>query len=326
MTTIKDVAKHANVSTATVSRIINGKGEASKETIERVMQIIQELNYTPSRLAKSLSTGKSDLIAVMIPDLMNPFFGEMIKALEQAAAQKGLRLLLCNTRDDRSSVEYYIQTILDNYVYGTVICNNQITEKDLDTLESQGIPTVTIDRSALEHKYSAVNVDQYHGVFIATEQLINSGGQEIVLLAGEKTEPLYQKRSQGYLSCLDQHGFTHPIIMYSDFTLDGGYQQTKKLLKEHPSCDGILACNDLMAMGAIRACADAGRAIPEQIKIIGIDNLMLDEYITPRLTSLSQQKHLVSRLAIEELVARQEDHAKPSCRTIKPKLILRETA
>ncbi len=326
MAAIKDVARLAGVSTATVSRIINGKGEASPETIARVKQVIADLNYKPSRLARSLSTGKSDLNAVMIPDLMNPFFGEMATALQEAALKQNFRVLLCNTKDDRASVEYYLHTILDNFVYGAVICNNQITTADLDLLESRGIPVVTVDRAALTHRYSAVSVDQRRALFLVAQQLIRAGSREIVLLAGPADEPLYARRTEGFTAGLAAHNLTAAAVVNSDFTLEGGLTAARQILRDHPSCDGIAACNDLMAMGALRACAEAGLAVPKRMRITGIDNLALDDYVSPRLTSLSQQNEKVCAFVIEELQNRQEKGGKPRTRTVEPRLILRESA
>lgn len=326
MPTIKDIAKMANVSTATVSRIINGKGEASPETINRVMSIIKELNYKPNRLAQSLSMKKSDLIAVILPNLKNPFFGELVTAIEKSATNRGLRILLCNTDDSRSKVEYFLNTIADNYAFGTVICTLQVTSDDLVDLESKGIHTVTIDRAFFNHDYSSVNIDQYHGAYIATEHLIKKNAEKILFLSGPEDDPLSIERKKGYLNCLNNYKLSFNHTVFGDFTTENGYHVISNLIQEGCDFDAIYSSNDLMAIGAIRACRDHGICVPDRIKVIGNDNLSIDDYLEPRLTSLSQENEIVSDMVIEELIALRELKSSPKKQTIKPKIIIRETS
>lgn len=325
MATIKDIAKMAGVSTATVSRIINGKGEAKQETIDRVMTLVKEVGYQPNRLAKSLSQGSSDLIAIMVPNLKNPFFGEIVTAIEMEATKYNLQILLCDTNDSREKVEYFLETIADNYAFGAVICTLQVTENDLDKLENKGVHTVTIDRSFFNHPYSAVNIDQLSGAFIATKHLIDSGAKKIVYLSGPKGDLLTSEREKGYNLALNVNNLNYSKVVHSDFTLSGGYQIMKNLLENEPEVDGVYVSNDLMAIGTIRACKDINKSIPRDIKVVGNDNLEIDDFIEPRLTSLSQENEKVSQLIIEEFLALREGERMPKKEVIQPSLIVRET-
>lgn len=325
MATIKDIANMAGVSTATVSRIINGKGEAKKETIDRVLQLVKELNYQPNRLAQSLSQGKSNLIAIMVPNLKNPFFGELITAIELEATKKGLQILLCDTNDSREKVEYFLDTIADNYAFGAVICTLQVTEKDLEILENRGVHTITVDRSYFNHPYSAINVDQLNGAFVATSHLLAKGAKKIVFLSGPDDDLLSLEREKGYKLALQINSIDYNYVVHGDFSLESGYDLVKDILTKDPKVDGFYISNDLMAIGALRACKDLGYIVPTQVKIVGNDNLAIGEFIEPRLTSLSQENEDVSRLIIEELLSLKNDKTSPKKVAIQPNLVLRET-
>ncbi|MEX2784054.1 LacI family DNA-binding transcriptional regulator [Streptococcus sp. H49] len=325
MATIKDIAKMANVSIATVSRIMNGKGEASAETIKRVNNIIEELDYKPNKLAQSLSTKRSNLIAVVLPNLKNPFFGELATAIEKSAAKRGFRILLCNTNDNRDSVDYFLDMIADNFAFGAIISSLQITADDLEGLEKKGIKTVTIDRAFFSHPYSAININQFQGAYMATEHLIEKKAEEILFISGPKDDPLSIERKRGYLKCLRNHQKTFQHIIYGDFSVESGYNLVSKLFDSVLSFDAIFASNDLMAIGAIRACKDYGKRIPEDIKIIGNDAISLGEYLEPRLTTISQERKLISDLLIEELIFLHDKNGKPQKQNIEPKIVIRET-
>lgn len=325
MTTIKDIAKKAGVSTATVSRIINGKGEASSETIERVMQIISETNYRPNRLAKTLSQKSSNIVAVMVPNLDNPFFGELITEIGSEAAKNDIQLLICDTGDSRQKVEMFLESIINNYAFGAIICTLHVTADDLQYLEEHGVNTVTTDRSFLEHPYSAVDIDQKNGGYLATQHLIERGAKNIIFLSGKKEDLLNVEREEGYLAALKNANLSFSYVLYGDYSLESGYQVIKSCLEENREIDGIWAANDLMAIGAMRACRDLQKDIPGEIKIVGNDNLKLCSYLTPKLTSLSQNKTQIGQAVINELISLKNRKSISKKIMIQPELIVRET-
>lgn len=325
MTTIKDIAKKAGVSTATVSRIINGKGEASADTIQKVKQIISETNYRPNKLAKTLSQKSSNIIAIMVPNLTNPFFGELITAIDKEAAKHNIQLLICNTNDDRKKVEQFLESIINNYAFGAIICTLQVTASDLTYLENHGVHTVTIDRTFMEHPYSAVDIDQKNGAYLATQHLIEQGAKKILFLSGPENDLLCVERKRGYLEALRNFNISFSEILYGDFSLESGYHLIKTYLMNHNEIDGIWATNDLMAIGAMRACKEMQIDIPEKMKIVGNDNLKIGSYISPRLTSLSQNKKKVSEAVIEELISLKDKKTLSKKIIFQPELIVRET-
>lgn len=325
MTTIKDIAKRAGVSTATVSRIINGKGEASTDTIQRVMQIISETNYHPNKLAKTLSQKSSNIIAVMVPNLINPFFGELITAIDTEAEKHGIQLLICNTNDSRKKVEHFLESIINNYAFGAIICTLQVTANDLAFLENHGVHTVTTDRTFLDHPYSAVDIDQKNGAYLATQHLIEHGAQKIIFLSGPENDLLCIERKHGYLEALKTFNISFSNVLYGDFSLESGYKLVKSYLANHNEIDGIWAANDLMAIGAMRACRELQIDIPQNVKIVGNDNLRIGSYLSPKLTSLSQNKAKVSKAVINELISLKEKKTISKKIMLQPELIVRET-
>ncbi|MFD2658597.1 LacI family DNA-binding transcriptional regulator [Gracilibacillus thailandensis] len=327
--TMRDVAKEAGVSVATVSRIINGKGEASPETIAKVKKVIERLNYKPNMLAKSLSERKSNLIALLIPTLNNPFFPELVREIETEANKNGYQIYLCNSDDQRSKVEYYLDSMVNHYVSGAIINSLHVDEKDLSLLEERGIRTITIDRANFEHSYSAITVDHKAGAQDAVTYLIQDNQcKNIVFISGPKGEKSAIDRLLGYKLSLKQ--LESPIqtkIVYGDFGMESGYQLIRKLLKDGETFDGIFSSNDAMAIGAIRACYEFGIQIPEQVKIVGYDNINMTSYLHPRLSTVDQCKTEVGALAIKELMNLfNNGNEKPNHYELKPKLIIRESS
>lgn len=328
MATIKDVAKLANVSTATVSRIINGKGEASPETIKKVMKVVEELNYRPNSLAKNLSAKSSNLIALLIPNLDNPFFSEQVKAIETAANQEGYQIYLCNSEDDREKVEYYLNSMSDNFVAGAIINSLQVTEDDLRILEEQGISTITIDRTQTNHVYSSITVDHEYGGYIATNTVLSSTNKKnpkCLFLSGQKGEKSSLDRYNGFKKALGEHSIVTHDIVYANFNIESGYLMTSEYLKHH-KVDIIVSSNDAMALGAIRSCQDLNINIPEDIQIIGYDNINLGNYTNPRISTIDQMKRKTATLAIKELIRLKNNLNKPKHYNLKPNVIVRESS
>ncbi|BDP92645.1 LacI family transcriptional regulator [Enterococcus faecium] len=329
MTTIRDVAKLANVSTATVSRIINGKGEASPETIKRVNKVIKEVGYRPNSLAKSLSKRDSNLIALIIPTLNNPFFPELVQAIEAAASKYGYSLYLCNSEDQRLKVEYYLDSIVDHYACGAIINSLHVNEEDLKRLEERGIPTITIDRTQFSHPYSAVGVNHKDGGYQAVTHLVkNNNCKKIVFLSGPDGEKSSLDRLEGYREALKENKITDfEKIVYGNFETISGYEAINELIKKGCTFDAIFSSNDAMAFGAIRACIDADLQVPEEVKIIGYDNVLLSSYFYPKLTTVSQHKSRIGELTIKELDRLiNQPNSKPRKYNISPDLIVRESS
>lgn len=326
MTTLRDIAKMAGVSTATVSRIINGKGEASEETIKKVLALVEEYQYRPNRTAKSLSQKTSNTIAILISNLVNPFFAELVTRIDEVASKHNLQILICNTNDQRSKVEQAIETIIDYYAFGVIVICTQVELEDLNRLETVGIHTITLDRATTEHPYSAITVNQEKSFFEATAYLAQQNCQNILLLSGLQELEITKHRINGFLAATQQYKVKNSHILEGDFTSDTAYQLVQSFLEEYPQIDGILAANDLMALGAMRACRKTGKAIPSDVKIIGNDNLSLDQYLETPLTSISQKRTLTSHKVIEHLLQLKNGYKKKEKIVLDAKLIIRNSS
>ncbi|TCN24181.1 LacI family transcriptional regulator [Mesobacillus foraminis] len=328
MTTIRDVAREAGVSVATVSRIINNKGEASPETIARVKRVIKELNYKPNSLAKSLSKRNSDLIALLVPTLSNPFFPELVKAIESAANEQGYNIYLCNSDDKRFKVKYYLDSMVDHYVSGAIINSLHVDEKDLEMLEERGIKTITIDRANFEHPYSAVTVDHQLGAEQAVTHLIEDEGcRKIVFISGPRGEKSAEDRLKGFKHSIEKSGLpVETSVVYGDFGTESGYHGLQSLIEKGTVFDSIFSSNDAMAIGAMKACYEYGIKIPEQVKVIGYDNISFASFMAPSLSTIDQRKGEIGKLAIQELIRLiQNGEEKPKQYRLEPQIVIRQS-
>ncbi|HWO78517.1 MAG TPA: LacI family DNA-binding transcriptional regulator [Bacillus sp. (in: firmicutes)] len=283
MTTIRDVAKQAQVSVATVSRVINKRGYVHEDTLKKVEQAIKELNYKPNDVARSLYKKTSKSIGFIIPDITNPFFPQLVRAVESMMIGAGYTVILFNSDEILDHELKLIELMESKYMDGLLIVSNTITKEHLKDLN---MPVVAIDR-VIDDNVPTVYVDNYKGAREAVRFLIEKGCQKIAYLNGPDKIFTAKERLRGYKAETDQNGL--PSLIYpGNYELKASMMSTIKLLAEHPDVDGIFAGNDVMAVGAIKAASKLGYTIPEQLKIIGFDGIDLATAITPELTTMHQ--------------------------------------
>ncbi|MEK4560632.1 LacI family DNA-binding transcriptional regulator [Staphylococcus sp. FSL K6-3157] len=290
MVTIKDVAKMAEVSTATVSRILNNRPGTKPETEEKVKKIIDLLNYKPNHIAQSLSNKSSNLIALIIPNLNNPYFSDLVNLLESSANKYGYKLYLCNSNDSEENLSFFLESIVNNYIKTVIINSLAVTQKDIDYLENNGVKAITIDRTNIDSHPNAVSVNHFKGSFLATKYLIKECNcKHILFLSGKMNERSSINRFNGYQHAVKQYitnGNTY--LSEGDFTCESGFELTIDAINKPNSYDAIACANDAMAIGAIRACYQEGVSIPKEVQIVGYDNCHLSQYTTPSLTTVNQ--------------------------------------
>lgn len=302
MATIRDVAKEAGVSVATVSRVINEKGYVTKETEKRVLLAIERLKYKPNAVARSLSIRKSNIIALIVPAINNPFFPELAKAVEDVAQSKGYKVFLCNTDDRRDRLVEYLHSLRENFVDGIIINSENLTERDLDDLRGQDIPVITIDRILPNQTFSSISVNNRRGGQLATKHLIQVGCQRIGHLRGPENVVTANDRFWGYRDILKGFNwFDQSWAASVDFSIKGGYQGMKELFQRHPDIDGVFAANDLIAVGALKAAFEWGRKVPDDLAIVGFDGIDITELTVPRVTTVQQPIYEIGKLAMEEV-------------------------
>lgn len=326
MANIKDIAKKAGVSVATVSRVINNKSDVSEVMRNYILKIMNDVGYVPNLTAKNLSHRTSNLIAVMLPVIDTPFFSELITEIENEANTKGYNIQLFISNDDRVKVDFYLNSMKSSYVCGAIINSLSISSDDIESLEKCGIKTITLDRTPDDHSFSFVRVDHFVGGKLAAKHLIDSGCKKPIMISGSKDDSITNLRTSGFKEVLsDKLGIDDATVLYSDLTSEGGYSSMKRYFEKNESFDGVFCANDAMAFGAMRACADVGLRIPEDIIFIGYDNSTMGEFYLPRISSIDQRLKRVGKLCVDTIVSLIKENSLPVHQTVHPKLVIRDS-
>lgn len=329
--TIKDIARMANVSIATVSRVVNHTGPVAKKTEKRVQDAMKELDYVPNNAARSLVTKSSKIIGVVVADILNPFYAEIIRAVQDRAEEQGYSVISCNTDEDIEKEKLAIQTLLQNQVSGIIMAGGRGKGSYYDEhiIElSKRIPLVLADEYLeAEHIYSVV-CNKSKGAYEAVRYLIGLGHEKIAMITGYADYKPSIEKVKGYKKALKEAGIVcrDEYLKYGDYHMYGGSQNLKQLmnLKEPPTA--IFTANDLMAMGAIRELNELGYRVPEDISIIGFDDIIMNAYMVPPLTSVKQEMTKIGHLSVEILNQLFKGEAVKKKKTvIEPTLVIRST-
>ncbi|MBD8499682.1 LacI family DNA-binding transcriptional regulator [Paenibacillus arenosi] len=302
MTTIRDVSKLVGVSVATVSRLLNQSGYVSKEAESAIVAAIQKLNYKPNNIARSLAGKKTAAVALMVPDILNPFFPEIARAAEDAAAAEGYTFVLCNTDNNPVKEKRYIETLINKQIDGIIISSYTIQAEQIIALQDRSIPVVAINKPFSGYPIVTITAANQHGGELAVSHLQSVGCQKIAHISGPTDVHASRERTLAYEEqCKAFPWFTPSLIGYGNFTVAGGYQAMKDIYKKHPDVDGVFAGNDLMAAGALKALIELGVKVPEQVKLIGFDGIRM-EMVYPEITTISQQIYSVGETAMNYLI------------------------
>lgn len=327
-TTLKDIARAAGVDVATVSRALNGNYGVHKETRKKVLAVASRLNYRPNRMAKGLATGKSHTLGLVISDIRNPFLTELVRGAEDAAYHAGYHVLLCNSDLDPDKQIQYTHSLLEKRVEGLLMHSVvALSEKKLKELASYGVPIVLLCRPPGALAFSGVSVDNFQGGMLVGNYLIGLGHRTIAHLTGPRDHGNLTERASGFMKAVEGNSKVTPIIMYGRHNTQSGYEMTRKLLTQHRKVTAICAANDATAFGVIRAVFEAGLNIPEDISLIGFDNVELASIVRPPLTTVDQPKYDMGQAAVEILLrlASQPEHQTPEHRLFGLRLIERHS-
>ncbi|MDV2582208.1 LacI family DNA-binding transcriptional regulator [Alkalibacillus haloalkaliphilus] len=300
MATIKDVAHHAEVSVATVSRVINRNGYVNEDTRKKVEAAVDLLNYKPNSVARSLFKKQSKTIGIIVPDITNPYFPELVRGVEDYLIQKGFTTILCNSDEDPEKERLYLDVMKQKYVDGAIIVSNTI-ERDL--IAEYDMPVVALDRS-IHQDIPTFAIDNRDGGRKAAEHLLEVGCTRIGHIKGPDKVENSDNRYLGYIDVIKQQDwFLSSYVVEGNFDQKQAAKVTKELLQSHPEIDGIFAGNDVMALGALKAAESLNLNVPEDLAIIGFDGIDLTEMTKPELSTLSQPIYQMSREAAEALTA-----------------------
>ncbi len=310
MATIADVARLAGVSTATVSRVVNGNTEVDPQLAARVRAAITELNYRPSRLARSLRTRRSSVWAVIISDIRNPFFTDMVRGIEDVAYANNFSLVLCNAEDDLAKEADYLALAVDEHMAGVILAPASPTETDLEPLRSGGVPIVTVDRRLADDKIDRVLIDNSGGAAAAVEHLWQNGFRRIGCVSGPMEVSTGSDRLAGYRAGLAAHGsdFDQSLVRYGDFHEESGFAAMRALLALPEPPDAVFVANNLMTLGALEAIGAAGLQIPSDIGIVGFDDMSWAPLLRPSLTTVGQPTYDVGAETARMLLSRISGH------------------
>lgn len=307
MSTIKDVAQRAGVSVTTVSHVINGTRRVSNDARLRVDEAIRELRFVPNAIARGLRSSRSHSLGVMIPNIANPFFAEIVSAVEEAAFSAGYSVILCNSGDDPNRQARYLRLLSEKQIEGLVLMTiGGAQELDGQAFSALSMPIVALDRELPLDGVDRVAIDQCGGARLAIEHLLELGHRRIACIAGPDDQLVARERVNGWRQALHAHGI-EPAAEWcvdGDFTAASGVRAAEKLLALRPRPTAIFAGNDLMAFGALSACTAGGLRVPEDISIVGFDDILLSEFTNPPLTTVGQPKTEAGRLAIAMLLER----------------------
>ena len=312
-TTIKDIARESGVNISTVSRALNGVYGVHPETREHVLQIADRLHYRPNRVARGLVTGRSHSVALVVSDIRNPYFAEVARGAEDAARAAGSDLVLCNSDLNADKQMEYVQSLTEKQVDG-ILMNSvaELNPKQQDQLLNCGVPIVLLNRSGVKQTFSTVSADNEAGGAIAAEYLLRLGHRNIAHITGPKRHGNMTDRAKGFLRVVRAGRPAKKVVLIHGMnSFDGGYDMTRALLAEHPDVTAIFTANDVMAFGSIRACLDVGRRVPEDISLIGFDNVQMSSIVHPPLTTIHQPKYEIGQAAVETLLRHIRSAGKP---------------
>ncbi|MDK9754831.1 substrate-binding domain-containing protein [Vibrio sp. D173a] len=311
MATMKDIAKLAGVSTSTVSHVINKTRFVSEEISERVNNAAKELNYyAPSALARSLKVNRTKTIGMLVTTSTNPFFGEVVKGVERSCYQKGYSLILCNTEGDNERMRESINTLLQKRVDGLILMCSSLEGERIDVFERYpDIPVVVMDWGPMLFTSDKIQDNSLRGGYLAAKYLIDCGHKEVGCITGPLIKHQAQMRYEGYKRAMleAELEFNANWIVESDFECEGGYQAFKKMVERGPLPSSIFVSNDMMAMGVINAANELGIQIPEQLSIIGYDDIHIAKFMSPSLTTIHQPKYRLGQAAVETLLRKLDD-------------------
>ncbi|MDF2613339.1 MAG: LacI family transcriptional regulator [Clostridia bacterium] len=305
-TTIKDIAQQAHVSVGTVSKILNKKdGHISDETRQKVMAVAKQLNYTPNTLARSLVTKQTKTIGLILPDISNPFFPELARGAEDKASELGYSIMYCNTDDDVKKEDKYIQMLTEKMADGIIITQSVARKMTSERLQLARTPIILIDRDAEgEGVGGKVLVDNLMGAYEAIKHLLIKGYRNIVFVAGPLTSNTTKARLEGYKRALDEFKvpFNKDYILEGQYKSEWGFKAVNQLFEKKLNFDAVFCGNDVIAISVVKALKDAGKLIPEDVAVIGYDDIHMASLIEPPLTTVRQPIYEMGYRAVEMLV------------------------
>jgi LacI family transcriptional regulator len=301
---IKMVAERAGVSISTVSRVLSDKQFYIKEdTKEKVLAAVSELGYSPNVLAKGLKGGRSNHIALLVPNIENEMFPPIIKGVEDFVRKKGYNVVLCNIDEDMEIEKYYINKLRQNLVDGFIVCSMLENAEHIRQLHKDGFPVVLVSRYYKDN-INAVIIDNYQAAYDATNYLIRTGNKRIAIVIGRTELNIYGQRLEGYKEAIKNAKleYDEQLVIFETSGDNGLYQAITELLRKGTKIDAIFATSDPKAIVTMKAVTDFGLKIPEDISVLGFDNIKVSTLLNPPLSTVSQPFYEMGNLAAKKII------------------------
>jgi DNA-binding LacI/PurR family transcriptional regulator len=328
---IKAVAKRANVSTATVSRTMNGSAKVSPQTAERVRRAIEALNFYPNTIARALGSGRSSLYGLIISDITNPFFPELVKAFDDIAIMHGQEVLIANTNYDPERMKICITRMLQRKVDGVAIMTSEMDDRLVEVFSRRHIPLVFLDTCTPAPGVSCVRIDYSAGIDAAVHHLIELGHERIAFISGPMRLASARMRYRAFMESTtrDRLDANPNLIQEGNHRVDGGHDAMKRILNSSARPTAVMASNDLTAIGAMGAIAEAGLRVPQDISVVGYDDIQLSAFTMPPLTTVSLPRAEIANAAFRALLNDQRVNAEKTVRCeenmIQPTFVRRKS-
>ncbi len=322
---IRDVAARAGVSTATVSHVLNGTRGSRPETRQRVLDAIQALGYSQNQAGRDLARGRSSLLGLIISDIRNPFFPEVTAAFQEQALLNNMDALVLNTNYDAQRTLNSVKRLMGLQVPGVAVLTSQIDPAVVNMLAEHRVAAVYLDLGRVDSSISNIVLDYEHGIGEALEHLTKLGHRRIAYIGGPLHLHSAQRRKNAFLEQAGQMGLEAPATIDADFTVKGGYYACAKLLGRSKAT-AIVAGNDLTAIGVLHRAYDGGLRVPEDLSVVGFDDILFAEYTQPALTTVSVPRVEIGRVAFQALWTMMADPSRAGREyRVGTKLIARQT-
>lgn len=327
--TIYDVAREAGVSMATVSRVVNGNPNVKPTTRKKVLEAIERLGYRPNAVARGLASKRTTTVGVVIPDISGAFFAEVARGIEDIANMYNYNIILCNSDQQKEKELRLINTLLEKQVDGLLFMGGEVTEDHKDAFGTSAVPIVLSATYDDENRWPSVNIDNKQGAADATEVLLSEGHKQVALITGPLTDPVNgYPRYQGYREALEAKGvaFNEDYVRVGDYRYNSGMETMEEFLALDKPPTAVFAASDEMAVGAIHAIQDAGKRVPEDISVIGFDNIGIASMVRPLLSTIGQPMYDIGAVSMRLLtkLMNKEEVENPHV-VLQHEIVLRES-
>ena len=315
------------MSASTASRALNNNTAISEEIRKRVFKAAKDANYIPNSLARGLALKRSQLIGLVVPSIANPFFAEILRGAHDVAQQKGYVVALCDTQRSREREELFSERLLQSQVDGVIVTGSVMLEERIRDWRQRNIPLVLAGRRSAGLGLSGVSVDDVSAGYQAAQYLISRGHERILFLGGAADSPATRDRQRGYIDALESRGIS-PLTSYGDYSMESGFREAAKIARSSNRPDAVFAANDMMAIGLIMGLASHGVKVPQDLAVMGCDDIPMGALIRPALTTVQIPMYEIGARAMGLLLDTLDrgEAARPESILLDCQMVIRDSA